>query len=288
VVRELAMIPERAPRDMLAALASARARHARVRPHRALVRLEFAPYLVQALLLPALFCALLWRFEPELVAIWREAILAAAAALDLPLSASAREAGLGEVRLVWLYLRTDTVLPSRIDLWANAAGTLAVVAATFALPARWLPLRYFVRILAAVHATAIAFFAFAPGSFPYAIPDHVQALTGAGYVLLLTIPPMLALGYYVLRVGLATKLAHTALILAYFIAWIPVQSLLHVVTLQHLSVVFMPLLYFCFGALLNVLLFVALYAWAASTVPERATLPRRMGPDSNSSNSRMR
>jgi len=37
----------------------------------------------------------------------------------------------------------------------------------------------------------------------------------------------------------------------------------------------MPLLYFCFGALLNIFLFIALYAWVASTAPEAATVPRR-------------
>jgi hypothetical protein len=264
----------REPRDLLAALQRARSRHARVRPHRALVRLEFAPYLVQALLLPALFCTLLWRFEPQLVALWREAIVSVAGMLDLPLRASAREAGAGEVRLVWLFLSAQTVLPTRADLAWNTLATAILLAATFALPVRWLPLKYFVRILVAVHASAVAFFVLAPAPFPYTIPDHVLALTGGAYVLLLTIPPMLALGYYVLRVPLATKVLHTALVLGYFIAWVPVQALLHVVILKHLSVLFMPLLYFCFGTLLNVLLFVALYAWAASKAPALATPPR--------------
>ena len=271
-------VPSRNRRDpglrpMLAALQRARARHARVRPHRALVRLEAAPYLVQALLLPALFCGLLLRFEPELVALWREVILALAAPLELPLRASARAAGLGEVRLVWSFFTTDTVLPGARELWMNAFGTAAIFAATFLLPPSRLPLKYFVRILCVVHATAIAFFAWAAAPFPYGVADHVLALTGSGYILLLSIPPMLAIGYYVLRLPLAAKLLQSALILAYFIAWVPLQAVLHVSLLKHLTVVFMPLLYFCFGALLNVLLFIALYAWAASRAPPGATTP---------------
>ena len=261
-------------RTMLAALEGARARHARVRPHRALVSLNAAPYLVQALLLPALFCGLLLRFEPEIVALWREVILALAGPLQLPLSANVREAGWGEVLVAWRYLETDTVLPGSRVLALNALGTAVVFAATFAMRAAHLPFKYFLRILCAVHASASACCAWAPAPFPYGIPEHVLALTGGGYILLMTIPPMLAMGYYVLRLPLAMKLLHSALILAYFLAWIPLQAVLHVTLLAHLTVLYMPLLYFCFGALLNVLLFVALYAWAASSAPQGATAPR--------------
>jgi len=179
------------------------------------------------------------------------------------------------VRLVWLYLATDTLLPAARELWLHGIATVAVLAVTFLLPAARLPLRYFLRLLCAVHATALAFFAWAPAPFPYGVADHVLALTGAGYVLLLSIPPMLAIGYYVLRVSLAGKVLRSALILVYFLAWIPLQAVLHVALLQHLTLVVMPLLYFCFGALLNIFLFIALYAWVASTAPEAATVPRR-------------
>ena len=262
-------------RPMLAALQRARARHVRVRPHRALVRLEAAPYLLQALLLPALFCGVLLRFEPEVVTFWREAILALAAPLELPLAASTRDAGWGEVRLAWMYLATSTLLPTVRELWLHALGTAAIFGATFLLPTARLPLKYFVRILCVVHASAILFFAWAPAPFPYGVEDHVLALTSSGYFLLLSIPLMLALGYYVLRVPLAVKLTHTALILAYFVAWVPLQAALHACLLQHVGALLMPLLFFCFGALLNVLLFIALYAWAASRTPIEATVPKR-------------
>jgi hypothetical protein len=246
-----------------------------VRPHRGLVRLEAGPYLVQALLLPALFCSLLLRFEPEIVAFWTEAILALAGPLELPLRASTRSAGWGEVRLVWMYLATDTQLPGVRELWLHGAATLAVFAASFLLPAARLPLRYFLRLLCVVHATALAFFAAAPAPFPYGVADHVLTLTGAAYALLLSIPPMLAIGYYVLRVPLAGKVVRTALILAYFLVWVPLQAVLHVALVQQLTLLAMPLLFFCFGALLNIFLFIALYAWVASSAPEAATVPRR-------------
>jgi uncharacterized membrane protein len=91
-------------------------------------------------------------------------------------------------------------------------------------------------------------------------------VTGGGFVLLMTIPIMLAAGYYVLRIPLAIKVFHSAVILLYFIVLIPLEAVVHAVLLRHLSVLAMPLLFFGFGALLNFTLFIALYAWAASTV----------------------
>jgi hypothetical protein len=233
-------------RPALQALRRAKGRHARVRPHRALIRLEAGPYLLQAVILPAALCALLLRFEPQLVDFWREFILTWAQALDLPLARSAREAGWGEVPLVWRYFDTGSVLPGDRDLLLHALATAAVFAATFAMGPEKLPFKYLLRVLCVLHATALLFFVASPTAFPYDVSDHLVTLTGGGFVLLMTIPVMLALGHYVLRIPLAMKVAHSALILLYF-------------------VVLIPLLFFGFGALLNFVLFIALYSWAAST-----------------------
>ncbi len=252
-------------RPALDALREAKRRHAKVRPHRALVRLEAGPYLVQALILPALLCAALYRFEPQLVAFWREFILAWAQALGLPLAPSGRPAGWGEVRLVWRYFETGSVLPGNRQIAIHAIATAAICAATFAMRADRLPLKYLVRVLCALHAGTLAFFFLSPAPFPYDIADHIATVTGGGFVLLMTIPVMLALGHYVLRIPLAVKLFHSALILLYFVVLVPLEAVVHTVLLQHLSVLVMPLLFFAFGALLNFVLFIALYSWAAST-----------------------
>ena len=258
-------------RPAFEALARARSRHAAARPHRALVRVEAGPYLVQALLLPALFCALLLRFEPQLVAFWREFILTWAQVLDLPLRASLREAGWGEVRLVWAYLEADSVLPTNAQFAMHTLVTVAAFAATFFMAPHRLPLKYLIRVLCVVHLSALAYFALSPREFPYEIPDHILAMTGGGYVLLMTVPLMLALGYYVLRIPLATKVFHTLLIVLYFVVLVPLECVIHAVLLRHASTLAMPLLFFGFGALLNFALFIALYAWAASTAPRDAT-----------------
>jgi len=42
--------------------------------------------------------------------------------------------------------------------------------------------------------------------------------------------------------------------------------------MPRLSVLFMPVLYLCFGAVFDALVFVALYSWAASNTPANATI----------------
>jgi len=252
-------------RNALDALERARARTRRARPHRALVRLEVAPYLLQVLLLPAFFIALLLQCEPWLVAFWREFVMTWANLLGIPVIASDRPAGWGELRLVWEFVESPTLLPSRSALWTALAAAALLFAGTFAMPARWLPLRYFARILATLLAVSVGVF-FA-GGFPYSIGDHARVLSGGGFVLIATIPVMLALGYYVLRLPLAVKIFHTALMMLYFVVLVPLQIVVHLLLLQHLTLVIMPVLFLVFGVLLDFVLFIALYSWIASTAP---------------------
>lgn len=53
---------------------------------------------------------------------------------------------------------------------------------------------------------------------------------------------------------------------------VPHQVLAQALIMQHLSVLFMPVLYICFGAVFDALVFVALYSWAASNAPLDATV----------------
>ena len=257
--------PPPALRNAIEALERARQRTRRARPHRALVRLEAAPYLVQVLLLPAFFIALLLELEPWVVAFWREFVMTWAQLLGIPVDASPRPAGWGELRLVWTFVESPTLLPSATALSMTLVATLAIFAASFAMPDRWLPLRYFLRILCALLGVSVAVF-FA-GGFPYSIADHAMVLSGGGFVLIATIPVMLALGYYVLRLPLAVKIFHTALVMGYFVVLVPLQIVVHLLLLQHLTLVVMPVLFFLFGALLDFVLFIALYSWITSVAP---------------------
>jgi hypothetical protein len=266
---ELPLPSAQALRPAFEALERARRRSHHARPHRGLVRLEFAPYLVQVVLLPAFFIALLLEIEPALVDFWREFVMAWAQLLDIPVKPSGRPAGWGELRLVWLFLESPTLLPGRAVLIAGLAIACLGFAATCLLRPQLVPLKYVARIGCTLLAISALVFLF--GSFPYSITDHVLALTGGGFILMATIPVMLALGYYVLRIPLAVKIFHTTLVMGYFAVLVPLQVVVHMVLLQHLTVLVMPILYFVFGTLLNFVLFIALYSWIASTAPMEAS-----------------
>ena len=93
-----------------------------------------------------------------------------------------------------------------------------------------------------------------------------------GYVIMVSTPVMLAVGYYILNQSILVKLFHTAVILLFFTILVPHQVLAQAFIMQHMSVLFMPVLYLCFGAVFDALVFVALYSWAVSNAPANATI----------------
>lgn len=254
------------------ALVRAHKRQTQVRQHRAINHLTVGPYLlIQATLLPAFFCGLIVLTQPYLFELWRDYVLIWAQQLDLPLVASSSKSASMKLGLESIPGKFASDMPSVWTMLITAALTLAAFMATFALNGRMFPLKYLVRILCVVQALALFYFWFFPADYPYAIPNHANDLASMGYVLLLAIPVMLALGYYVLNIGLGVKILHTALILVYFVVMVPFQIIGHVLILQYGSLLFMPVLYICFGTLFDMLIFVALYSWAASSAPAHAT-----------------
>jgi hypothetical protein len=248
------------------ALERAHERHIQVRQHRAMNHLTMGPSLMlQATVLPALLCSLLVWAKPWLVGFWNRVILTLGNAFDMPLAMSASN------HLTWLSSEPSGGQPAPLTLGITAVVTLLCMLLSYRMGGAMLPLRYLVRILVAVQAVAIAFFWLQPVKYPYDIGNHMNDLMSMGYVLMMAIPVMLAIGYYVLNIGLMTKVMHTTLILFYFAVMVPLQAVAHALILQHFSLLFMPLLYICFGTLFDMLIFIALYSWAASTTPAQAT-----------------
>ncbi|HUQ28792.1 MAG TPA: hypothetical protein VM051_09370 [Usitatibacter sp.] len=265
-VRHSGLLPLEELRPALEALARARLRCPTPRSHRGLVHLEVAPYLVQVLALPAMFIGLLVYLEPRLVAFWQEFVMACAGVLDIPVRTIGGTGEWGELRLLWVDFESRALLPTSRDILVGLGVAVLAFAGSFAIPTRLLPLRYIARVGAALLALSSLFFLV--GDFPYAITDHVRSLSEGGFVLMATIPAMLAIGYYVLRIPIGVKIFHTALVMGYFAVLVPLEIVLHMLLLQHFTLLLMPILYLVFGSVLNFVVFIALYSWMASTVPE--------------------
>lgn len=264
---------ERAFQASFAEAKAIRARHVKVRPHRSISPLKVTPYLLaQAIVLPLVVCGLLILGKPLLLDFWRACILFWSSGLDLPFSISTRvdQAGRYAVRLVGG--PGDAPMPSANNLLITAVLTGGLIALGLRMKNARFPLRYPLLIIGTVQLLALLYFWFSPVAFPYSISRHGEELMTIGYVLMLVTPLMLALGYYILNQHLVIKLFHTVLILLFFAVMVPHQVLAQALIMQHASVLFMPVLYICFGAVFDALVFVALYSWAVSDVPDNATV----------------
>jgi hypothetical protein len=265
--------------DRIAAFAAARKAlinahklHTQVRQHRAINRITIGPYLLlQAVLLPAIFCGLLLWAQPQIFTLWRACVMFWATLLNLPLIHNLAQANSAKLGLMWLPPDGASGLPSYWIMTITAILVLALFASSFGMNGRAFPLKYLARIVCAVQGAALAYFFIFPNAYPYTIANHINDLASMIYVLLVAVPVMLSVGYYVLNIRLGVKILHTAWILLYFLAMLPFQVVCHVLLLQNFSLLFMPILYICMGTLFDMLIFIALYAWAVSTVPAKAT-----------------
>ncbi len=240
-----------------------------VRPHRALTALKVTPYLLaQAVVLPVLFCLLLWWARLLLDHFWQSCMLFWARELGLPFTLPAgllQNHKLSDAEALVTAGPRD--LASALILLASVLG----FALSYRLKKSLVPLRYPLRIVCLIQALSVLYFWFSPTPFPYDVSRHSKELLTMGYAVMMAAPVMLGIGYYILNESLWKKLGYTALILLFFTLMVPHQVLLHAVILHHLSLVFMPVLYFCFGAVFDGLVFVALYSWAASNTSIAAT-----------------
>ena len=255
------------------AVKQARNVNIKVRPHRAITSLKVTPYLMaQALLLPLALCALLIWGKPLLLNFWRDCIVFWSAGLGLSFAVVTELADTGRYVMRLSNGNVSAPLPGMITLAITAFVTLAGIALSLTMKGATLPLKYPLRIVCVVQLIAVIYFWWWPGGFPYSMARHSEELLTIGYVVMVGTPVMLAMGYYILNQRLSIKLFHTFLILGFIALMVPHQVLAQAFIMHHLSVLFMPVLYICFGAVFDALVFVALYSWAVSSVPADATV----------------
>jgi hypothetical protein len=161
-------------------------------------------------------------------------------------------------------LLMSDAMPTSTGWTLHAAVTLIVLALSVWIPDRYLPMRYLLRALVAIHTTALLYFAFVPASFPYDLQTYIRDSLITMIVFLLILPWLLAFTYYIYDFSIARKAGVTLLMIAYFSVFAVTQLLVHAICLHTMSVLMLPLLYLIFGEFLNVMLFMALYGWAMS------------------------
>ncbi|GKT18684.1 hypothetical protein AVHY2522_19750 [Acidovorax sp. SUPP2522] len=241
------------------------------RPHRSMTPLKVTPFLlIQAIVLPAALCALLVWGRRDLFDFWRDVIVFWSQALDIPLRRLLIDGRVGSDGMALTAGASDRPLPGMAGMAAAAGMVVVLLLASLRMRKASLPLKYPMRIIGVVQAFALAYFWFIPQHFPYTISRHSEELMFIGYVMMVATPVMLGAGYYILNESLLSKVGNTLAILAFFALLIPHQVMAQAFLMHHLSVLYMPVLYICFGAVFDALVFVALYSWVMSDVSPNA------------------
>jgi len=225
----------------------------------------------QCLLWSALPVGLLILLKAQLMLFWSKTLSLWGEALNLSLMTQLSEDGR---TLLWTTMDDGSFAPSVQRIVITAALTALIWWLGNRLSDRFYPLKISLRALCLIQWSACLFFWLAPASFPYSIGAHANALMGMGYGLMIAIGPMLALGWGVLPTPIWQKILAPLAFLVYFAVMLPHKTVLHVWCLEHLSILYMPLFFMCFGALLDLWIFIALYALLASFAPPLAQRPR--------------
>lgn len=154
--------------------------------------------------------------------------------------------------------------PDATIWWILTALTAMLFGMTHRLPKRLMPLFYMVYFVAIFLSISLIYFAAVPARFPYTVSGYLDNLLITAIWLMLVIPWIHALIYYIFDFSLIKKLGLTLLSIAFIAIAMPFQLLAQMVILVNFSVILLPILYVFFGIFLLILCCLSLYGWAMS------------------------
>jgi hypothetical protein len=154
----------------------------------------------------------------------------------------------------------EAAIPTPTAVWISLIASLVLFWLSLFLPQSIMPFVYLIRAGLLVHMSASIYFIFTPDSFPYDIQTYVAAALTMGLYMMFLIPLVLTAVFYIFDFPLLWKVFITFATLAFMLIAIPHQYLLHAFFIHSGTYLFMPVLYFLFGVLLDVLMFIAFYS----------------------------
>ena len=185
--------------------------------------------------------------------------------VGLPAGVSTTNYYIGDLLTVAVpYLRLAAPWPSQWHWIVVSSFTAIAFLLSFLLPTRFLPARYYLRFVAMVQAVSLGYFAFSQPPFLYPLPGYTAGMLAAGMAVLVLVPIVLGFSFYIFDHDLGRQLLFTLAVIGHMAVLIPLQVLIHAWLSHYLSALVQPTLFFVFGLLLEVLVFVAFYGWAMS------------------------
>lgn len=214
-------------------------------------------------LLPLVFDVVLWHYLENITGLWANIFNFWSEHLGIAGKVFYTEIYLPGGRMIYMpFPNLEAAVPSAFTVWANLVICLIIYLVSVFIPKKFLPIIYFIRALVLIQISASVYFLLNPGYFPYDMGDYISGTMALGIYLLLLIPPVMAMIYYIFDFGIVKKFLVTFAMLLYFMILIPFQYMMHAIIISAWGLLFMPVLYLNFGLILDTLMFIGWYSWA--------------------------
>ncbi|MCP4573547.1 MAG: YaiO family outer membrane beta-barrel protein [bacterium] len=233
--------------------------------HRALRRSRAPRNRVAGAALLSVVMFVLWYLALDVVAdVWLSILEFCRAAVGMAGFTSLVTYELGPFNFSIPYLTFPSGLPDNFLWWVGTAITAVLVVVSLITPHRYLPLAYFLRVVAFFQATSQIYFALWLHHFPYGGAGYVHGNLIAGLMFVSLVPLVLGFTYHIFEFSVGRKILLTVIMLAHLTVMIPFQFFMHALVIYSFSLLFMPIMFFIFGLPANVMMFIAFFGWGFS------------------------
>jgi hypothetical protein len=240
-----------------------------IMPHRTLVTIPLTwKDVLIAVAFTVGFTLLAFLAAPAVFGAWRWIFVRGSAALELH----------GRLEAVPSSLLAATIPVVSVDAPAPGLAALVVGAVIVVLlfviaqlvAARALPAAYLLRAVAFILATAVVVFASGVQPPALELPAFTRTMLKVSAGIWLFVPLGYGLTLFLLDVPWSRKAALMAMAMVHLALFIPLQQLVMLYVVRHLTLLVVPLV-FVFGSVIpQIALLIALYSWGASWPERRA------------------
>ncbi len=154
--------------------------------------------------------------------------------------------------------------PDATNWWLLVLIVVGLVSLIYILPKRFLPLFYIFGFISLVLLSSLIYFAVMPARFSYTASGYLDNLLMSGVWLLLVMPWVHGLIYYIFDFSVQKKIFLTVATLIFIVVALPFQLITQTILLLKFSVIILPVLYVFFGLFLLIICCLSLYGWAMS------------------------
>lgn len=240
-------------------------RGGRIAPHRAMIGMPVSwTLLIDLVVLPSIFVVIMLLLLAPLMSGWRVFFEFIREPLGLPGVVASRVFEVGPYAVAIPYFTAPSAWPSMLHLQIGWLMTAVMASGSLYLRGRLLPVAYLFRFLAGLQFSAQLWFTFGSPPFAYDLPTYLNGLLVCGVVILVLSPFLVAFTFHIFDFLLWQKLMMGALVLSHLSVFLPLQAAVHAFVIYRASVLALPLLFFAFGVLLDMFVYVALYGWGMS------------------------